>query len=380
MCLIAVIPARKDRTRVSNAWLEDVFRRNSDGFGFMWSEGGRAKASRAVGKVDDFKAAFRKHERHTDGEFAFHLRYKTHGKVDITNAHPYPVDTPRFSRASIYMMHNGILHTGNDANPVMSDTWHFINDYIRGMVNEYGEGILERVEFRMLVEDMIGSNRFVFLGKSGVLNIYNRDQGIMWRGMWLSNTYAWSADKFGAFKPKVRTSGYAGWRPNSAYSGGSLGNASGGSLVAPGAATPRQGQLALPAHKSAFESAEAFGLSDEWDDDPYLSSSTLGQGPHTVYLSDDQYARTYVDDFAADDTNWDAGLDAELREEAETFIECMTGLGHSWVADSLTVDFVAGWIRQIGWAEYTHTCQDIEMGLLDPSELFASLVSEGDAE
>lgn len=395
MCLIAVIPARKDRTRVSNAWLEDVFRRNSDGFGFMWSERGRAKATRAVGKVEDFKAAFRKHERNTEGEFAFHLRYKTHGKVDVTNAHPYPVDTPRFGRARIYMMHNGILHTGNDANPVMSDTWHFINDYIRGMVSEYGEGILERREFRMLVEEMIGSNRFVFLGRSGLLNIYNKDQGITWRGMWLSNTYAWSAEKFGAVKPKVRTAGYlGGWKPNyPTYSGGSLGNAPGGSLVAPGAAAPRQGNLTLPAHKSASESADAFGLID--NDDEYDGGYGVYRGGDLWDTPDNSFIdteRTYVDDFAADESNFDfdeadtevdfdwAAVDKQVREEAKHFIASLDEWGHTWVTSALSEDFIAGWIRQIGWAEYTHTFNDIQYGFVDPADLFAQLVSEGDAE
>lgn len=402
MCLIAVIPARKDRTRVSNAWLEDVFRRNSDGFGFMWSERGRAKATRAVGKVEDFKAAFRKHERNTEGEFAFHLRYKTHGKVDVTNAHPYPVDTPRFGRASIYMMHNGILHTGNEANPVMSDTWHFINDYIRGMVSEYGEGILERREFRMLVEDMIGSNRFVFLGRSGQLNIYNKDQGITWRGMWLSNTYAWSAEKFGAVKPKVRTTGYVDrWKSSyPTYSGGSLGNAPGGSLVAAGAAAPRQGNLTLPAHKSASEAADAFGLID--NDDRYDEYGAYGgyDGGYGVYRGGDLWdtpdisfigtERTYVDDFAADEDNFDeadtevdfdwAAVDKQVREEAKHFIASLDEWGHTWVTSTLSEDFIAGWIRQIGWAEYTHTFNDIQYGFVDPTELFAQLVSEGDTE
>lgn len=394
MCLIAVIPARKDRTRVSNAWLEDVFRRNSDGFGFMWSERGRAKATRAVGKVEDFKAAFRKHERNTEGEFAVHLRYKTHGKVDVTNAHPYPVDTPRFGRASVYMMHNGVLHTGNSANPAMSDTWHFINDYIRGMVNEYGEGILERREFRMLVEDMIGSNRFVFLGRSGKLNIYNKDQGIMWRGMWLSNTYAWSAEKFGAVKPKVRTTGYKDrWTPNyPTYSGGSLGNAPGGSLVAAGAAAPRQGTLALPAHKSASESADVFGLID--NDDEYDEYGIYRGGGlwDTSSTHSDGFDRTCVDDFASDydeddfdeavpieDFDWTA-VDTQVRDEAKQFIAFLDEWGYADVASALSEDFVAGWIRQIGWAEYTHTFHDIQYGYVDPAELFAQLVSEGDAE
>lgn len=406
MCLIAVIPARKDRTRVSNAWLEDVFRRNSDGFGFMWSDRGRAKATRAVGTVDEFKTAFRKHERHTEGEFAFHLRYKTHGKVDVTNAHPYPVDTQRFGRASIYMMHNGILHTGNSVNPAMSDTWHFINDYIRGMVTEFGEKVLFRPEFRKLVEEMIGSNRFVFLGRSGVLNVYNRHQGITWRGMWLSNTYAWSAEKFGAAKPRIRPTGHLG----TGMGGGLYGTYDGArgarssvtplsSLSSPGAASlPKQGVLALPAHKSASDSAAVFAGSGGWNaydydedtEDDYglrdfglRHSSSLGdfsRGCQLVAQRQDETAALHDDD---DDTHedetlagWRSGIAAQLVSEATSFIYDLNAMGYSATADSLSVGFVAKWIKDIGWTEYRNTVDDIGNGLLDPDELFAGLVSD----
>jgi hypothetical protein len=120
-----------------------------------------------------------------DRELAIHFRWTTHGHTDLTNCHPYDV-IPGY----VAMMHNGILHTGNDADKSKSDTWHFIRDYLASPVAEH-PALVHNEKFRDMVAEFIGDNRFVFMDGDGKMSHVNYDQGVEHDGLWFSNTYAW---------------------------------------------------------------------------------------------------------------------------------------------------------------------------------------------
>lgn len=192
MCLIAVVPPRAEREPVTDAWLADVYRRNDDGFGFMWhTRKGGVQTYKAVGKAADFIAAYRQMERHANG-FAVHVRMATHGKVVQEMSHPYPVD----DKGEVFLMHNGILDCGNDADASKSDTWHYIKDVIAPMYEDMGDAMFKPY-MNELIGDAIGNNRFVMIDKHGQFHIINEGQGLTWSNMWLSNTYAWPASLYG---------------------------------------------------------------------------------------------------------------------------------------------------------------------------------------
>jgi hypothetical protein len=113
---------------------------------------------------------------------------RTHGEIDLENCHPYEV-VP----GEIALMHNGILRTGNDADKTKSDTWHFIQDYLRPLLERDPE-LMYQEAFQKMLEDFIGSsNKFVLLDRFGGMVEVNYSSGYTWRGMWMSNLYAWSA-------------------------------------------------------------------------------------------------------------------------------------------------------------------------------------------
>jgi hypothetical protein len=90
-------------------------------------------------------------------------------------------------------MHNGILSTGNKADTSKSDTWHYIKDYLRPML-----ALNPDYAFTPAFADIIGShigssNKFVLMDEQGRQAVVNQDAGVYWSGLWLSNTYAWSA-------------------------------------------------------------------------------------------------------------------------------------------------------------------------------------------
>jgi hypothetical protein len=118
---------------------------------------------------------------------------KTHGHIDLINCHPYEILNYEEHGIDLWLMHNGILHTDNKADITKSDTWHYINDYLRPMLIDNPDFAFHP-SFNALISDHIGSsNKFVIMDNFGRQAVLNEPQGVYWGGRWLSNTYAWSA-------------------------------------------------------------------------------------------------------------------------------------------------------------------------------------------
>lgn len=339
MCLIAVVPVASDRQKVSNKWLEDVFVTNPDGFGFMYTENGKAIAARSVGKLKEFRKTWRWMESNVEGEFACHLRMRTHGTKGVENAHPYPVDTEDFDNASAYLMHNGVLRTGNEGDRTKSDTWHYISRYLRGVNAAAGELLWGEPSFLRLLGEAIGNNRFVVLGPKGTMHIVNREQGLTWNGMWLSNTYAWDAEGFGAVprKKAVKTSLLDEWDWTSYRRG-----------QTPSATTPLAPRGFAP-HVA--------------NPPPRASRSVLTPARQPACLPSKRPSVPY-------------GVAAA---EAEDFRLEMLDIGYT-EAEVPHVNVIRDWIMEVGMSEYETAREDVWGGLLEVHELFSDdTPDEGDA-
>lgn len=177
---------------ISTQWLEDFYSSNADGVGVMYAVDGNLRVEKLLPKdAQDFVKFY--HE-HIDGKnCAFHLRMKTHGHIDLTNCHPYEILNKKEHGVDMWLMHNGILHTDNKADVTKSDTWHYINDFLRPMLKDNPDFAFHP-SFEYLISDHIGSgNKFVIMDNNGRMSTMNEEQGVYWGGRWLSNTYAWSA-------------------------------------------------------------------------------------------------------------------------------------------------------------------------------------------
>ena len=188
MCLLFFKPAA---VRFTDAQLTDMYVKNPDGFGVMFARDNVLHISKNLGSVHDWIEFHRKYE-HVDA--CWHTRMKTHGNIDLENAHPYPVYG--FDAAHplpVAMMHNGVLHTGNRADTTKSDTWHYIRSFLHPLTAKDPDVIFSP-EFNDVISKHIGSsNKFAFMDSKGRVQIINKSAGIEWGGAWFSNTYAWSA-------------------------------------------------------------------------------------------------------------------------------------------------------------------------------------------
>jgi hypothetical protein len=126
---------------------------------------------------------------------AFHLRMRTHGDIDLLNCHPYEILNRAEHGLDLWLMHNGVLATGNRADITKSDTWHYIQDYLKPMLAGNPDFAFHP-SFKALIEDHIGgSNKFVIMDNEGRQTVINQSSGVYWGGLWLSNTYAWTSSK-----------------------------------------------------------------------------------------------------------------------------------------------------------------------------------------
>ncbi len=182
----------------SSEQLQDFYSKNRDGFGAIVNRGNEVKIVKMVGTLQQIEDLYYKEV--ACHEAVIHFRMQTHGDIDLENCHPYEV-TP-----GIWMAHNGILSTGNAADTKMSDTWHYINDYLKPLLTAHPE-LLYQEAFLKLIGNHIGrSNKFALMNQQGECFIINRDSGIDHEGMWYSNTYAWTPWKFGYGTPPAPVS------------------------------------------------------------------------------------------------------------------------------------------------------------------------------
>ena len=190
MCLLIVQPATAPT--LSQAWLEDFYASNSDGVGIMRSVDGELLVEKILPvNAQEFVEFYR---NHIDGhDCAFHLRMKTHGNIDMENCHPYEVFNKAEHGVDVWLMHNGILSTGNAADTTKSDTWHYIRDYLRPMLANNIDLIFTEAFADIIGEHIGASNKFVIMDSAGRTQTVNQDSGVFWGGRWLSNTYAWSS-------------------------------------------------------------------------------------------------------------------------------------------------------------------------------------------
>lgn len=186
MCLLV---QQTTQSKFTDEFLADVFNKNQDGLGIMYADGDKLHIFKCLpANAAEFVDFYRKH---ADGKnCVWHARMQTHGDIDFDNCHPYKVTD------NVWLAHNGILSTGNDADKTKSDTWHFIKNFIRPALIGNPD-LLTDLEWQAFVGEMIGrSNKFALVRNDGAVVVINAKAGVNYENAWLSNTYAWSYHKF----------------------------------------------------------------------------------------------------------------------------------------------------------------------------------------
>jgi hypothetical protein len=216
MCLLVSQPAS---TVFTEDFLQGVYAYNSDGIGVMFANENGLNILRCVPKTEaDFIKFFRENIEGRD--CAWHARMRTHGDINLDNCHPYQVISAD-EGYPLYLAHNGVLATGNSKDTKKSDTWHYIQDYLRPMLLSNPQFFLTPA-FEDMVSSHIGSgNKFILMDAFGNSVTINEQVGVIHEGAWLSNTYAWDTTgtrhERKAFKSSFR--GYYNYSSDDAFPG-----------------------------------------------------------------------------------------------------------------------------------------------------------------
>ena len=216
MCLLITGKSNAVRTALLHTagLIEDIFTNNADGLGVMYGTSKGLKVCKTLPNSAAEVVIFLSKLPTDDREVAIHFRWRTHGDINLDQCHPYPVNE------TTAMMHNGVLEQGNAGDKTKSDTWHFIEDYMKSLPID----TLHDAGFTKLLGDFVGNNRFAIMSGDGRLTVVNQHQGVSHDGVWFSNTYAWEPSLLIPTykKPVQHYTQYKGFKsyPKSSWGGG----------------------------------------------------------------------------------------------------------------------------------------------------------------
>ena len=136
MCIIAIKPAG---VKINWTRMEDCFDANPDGAGIAYhTSGNRIAISKGYMTFKTFKAAVKRIGINKRHEAMFHFRIATHGAINETNCHPFPLSAQEEElqaldvTTDVAIMHNGIV-PDMAKSETLSDTMLFIRDYLAPM-------------------------------------------------------------------------------------------------------------------------------------------------------------------------------------------------------------------------------------------------------
>lgn len=199
---------------------------NPDGYGISVIDRGKLetikeatpnKATTIIKRLEDAK----------DQKVFLHLRFRTHGEINVENCHPYEVYTD--NENVIQMMHNGVLHDFSSGyNAKMSDTYNFNETILKPLVRklipwhtENNESVLEDETLKLVIEKYCGTgSKIVLYDNQDNFMIANRKGGVEYEGWWASNDYSFNrTHRTSTYNSNTYKGGYyGGGRSHGAYS------------------------------------------------------------------------------------------------------------------------------------------------------------------
>ena len=186
MC-VAIIKTKGNR--ITRKELTQAWDCNPDGAGVAWAEQGKLKVIKsfnADGSMMESKAFIDKlvklQTKFINHNMIIHFRIATQGYgldglPNVENCHPFAI------HKDVVFAHNGIISDMPDSN-LISDTRFFNRLILRKLPFKFEIG---NSALRTMIENSIGSSKFVFLNSSGEYDIANEAFGVWKGGNWFSN-------------------------------------------------------------------------------------------------------------------------------------------------------------------------------------------------
>lgn len=205
MCII--VYKNKAEGKFIDSNLKAALDYNPDGIGIMYPKyNGRMEVIKGLGSDAEKREMFDKHFNDVP-KAALHLRYTTVGDTNLNNCHPFQVCSFEEDGVDLWMMHNGTIHAAPDYDEGMSDTYHFVEYYLRDIIRGNPD-ILRNSHFIDMVETYIDDSKLLFMDGWGHTVIVNEELGETVDECWLSNTYSIAGATRGSSKNAVDNWGW----------------------------------------------------------------------------------------------------------------------------------------------------------------------------
>lgn len=175
MCIAISKPKE---TLIPHTYLEQSWKNNDDGAGFMYAEQGKLHIQKGFLSFDHFMSKYTPHE---EKPCVVHFRIATHGHINKDNTHPFQVSE------TLGFVHNGIISNVSCASDVSkNDTHHFNEQYLKKLY-EQDKNFIYKDIYKNLIAKFIGSSKLIFLNNEGESTIINKSLGKEDNGVWYSN-------------------------------------------------------------------------------------------------------------------------------------------------------------------------------------------------
>lgn len=185
MCLIIHSPKG---TTIGMGLIEAAYSHNHDGWGVLAHLNNKLYVKKGF-KLKKLKREVRKLNEE-DTEVLVHLRYATHGHVNIENCHPFPIGKRS------YVMHNGILdHVPTHEDITKSDTWHFAKKATKTF--PYLDEVIDDADFTYEIDMYTFGSRVAIMRDDGKVVRYNEEDWHLDKesGLYLSNLWSCTMNK-----------------------------------------------------------------------------------------------------------------------------------------------------------------------------------------
>ena len=148
--------------------LEESFRCNPDGAGFMYADNDQLHIQKGFMNFNEFYEAYQPHE---EKSVAIHFRITTHGDTVKENTHPFRIGN------NLGFIHTGVINKVDCSdNKARSDTFHFNEKFLVPIYKRDSRFIFKE-HFKDLIKEYIGWSKLVFLNNKGHFTIVNEDKG-----------------------------------------------------------------------------------------------------------------------------------------------------------------------------------------------------------
>lgn len=175
MCIIASSEIGKNLPTTET--IETMWRRNSDGAGFMYNHNGKVIIEKGFMKLKDFLAAIENLKTKIDvvnTTVIMHFRIGTHGGNTPENTHPFPITHSEqllkklHTSCDIGMAHNGIIASVKPRNNI-SDTMEYVLE-ILAPLKKTVKSFNSNPVIQKLIAETINGSRMCFLTPDGNVN------------------------------------------------------------------------------------------------------------------------------------------------------------------------------------------------------------------